>query len=61
MFEGSGQQEHLDGMALVHGLVAFGDLVEGEREVEDLARIDLGSHISCISSGRKRRTGAGPP
>src|SRR2546429_4659618 len=34
-------QQRLDGAAFVHGAVALGDLIEGEREVEDLAGIDL--------------------
>jgi hypothetical protein len=33
-------QQGFDGAALVHGLVALGDLVEGKGEVEDLAGAD---------------------
>src|SRR4051812_47158972 len=36
----SGREENLDRTAFVHGLVAFGGLLQGEREVEDLARVD---------------------
>jgi hypothetical protein len=35
----SGKQQRLDGAAFVHGAVALGDLVEGEGQVEDLARV----------------------
>jgi hypothetical protein len=37
---GSGAQQGLDRAALVHGLVAFGGLVEGQLKVEDLAGVD---------------------
>src|SRR5438067_2133180 len=38
---GSRAQERLDGAAFVHGPVTLGDLIQWEREVEDLARVDL--------------------
>jgi hypothetical protein len=34
-------QQGLDGVPLVHGLVALGGLLEGQFEVEDLAGVDL--------------------
>ena len=34
--------EDLDGLALVHRAVGVGGLVERQREVEDLARVDGG-------------------
>src|SRR6478752_1936130 len=37
---GSGGEQGLDRAALVHGLVSLGDLVQGQGEVEDLARVD---------------------
>src|SRR5436190_5268980 len=36
----SGTQECLDRAALVHGAVAVGDLLERQREIEHLARVD---------------------
>jgi hypothetical protein len=38
---GSWAEEYLDRLPPVHGLVAGEGLVEGEFEVEDLARVDL--------------------
>src|SRR5437660_11273700 len=38
---GSRAQECLDGAAFVHGPVALSDLIQGQREVEDLSRVDL--------------------
>ena len=37
----SERQQNLGGAALVHRLVALGGLLEREREVEDLAGVDL--------------------
>ena len=34
-------QEHLDGAALVHGLVPLGRLVQRQFEIEHLSRVDL--------------------
>nr|WP_157995365.1 hypothetical protein [Peristeroidobacter soli] len=34
-------QQHFDGTAFVHGAISFGDLCQRERQVKDLARIDL--------------------
>jgi acyl-coenzyme A synthetase/AMP-(fatty) acid ligase len=41
MPDGSRAQQCLDGAAFVHGAVALGDLVEWQREIEDLAGVDL--------------------
>src|SRR5689334_2663597 len=57
----SGLEEGLDRAALVHGLVALGGLVQWQGEVEDLAGVDGAVPIRSSSSGRNRRTGAGPP
>src|SRR5437588_12130061 len=38
---GSRAEERLDGAAFVHGPVALGDLIQGQREVEDPPRVDL--------------------
>jgi hypothetical protein len=54
-------QEHLDGAAFIHRSVAVRGLVERQLQVEYLAWVNLPVPMSCISSGRKRRTGAGPP
>src|SRR6266571_9530612 len=34
-------QQRLDGSPLVHGAVAFRDLVQRQRQIEDLPRVDL--------------------
>src|SRR5204863_962855 len=38
---GSRAQESLDGAAFVHRPVALGDLIQGQREIEDPPRVDL--------------------
>ena len=41
--------------------IPLGRLLQGEGEVEDLPGSMRRSTIRSIRSGRKRRTGAGPP
>lgn len=56
-----GVQECLDGALMVHGAVALGNLVERQVQVEHPAGSISRLHTRPMSSGRKRRTGAGPP
>jgi predicted dehydrogenase len=60
----SGAQQRLDGAAFVHGPVALGGLLQGQRQVEDLARVDpAGQHavdqVGQVGAdrGRGRRAG----
>src|SRR5579883_3267980 len=52
-------QQGLDGAALVHRPVAFGDVGEWQLQVEHLAGIDLALKHEVDQVRRKRRTGAG--
>lgn len=51
------QQGH-NRAALIHGAVALGHLVQGQRQVEYLAQVD---RPAAMRSRRTRRTGRGPP
>src|SRR3954452_14421478 len=53
-------EQGLDGATLVHGAVALGGLVEGEGEVEDLARFDLaaGDEVDQVGQEAPYRGGA---
>src|SRR5687768_14714197 len=55
----SGLQEGLDGAALVHRLVALGDLVQGQGEVEDLARVDAAGQGPVDQVGQVAAYGGG--
>src|SRR3954451_6708865 len=57
----SEREQDLDRPTLIRGLVALGCLVEGKREVEHLAGVDLAVPDELDQSGKNRRTGAGPP
>src|SRR4051795_3714229 len=52
-------QQRLDGAALVHGLVAFGDLFQGQGEVEDLARVDTAVDDALDEVGKVGPHGGG--
>src|SRR4051794_27903252 len=56
---GSGREEALDGAAFVHRLVALGDLVQGQGEVEDLAGIDPAGQDAVDQVGQVAAYGGG--
>src|SRR3954470_11544150 len=55
----SGAEQCLDGAAFVHGAVALGGVVEGEGEVEDLARLDGAVRDELDELGQETADGGG--
>src|SRR4051794_21110000 len=56
----SDRQERLDGAAFFHGAVALADLLERERQVEDLAGLDGAVADLLHELGQEASHGGGP-